>query len=238
MILRMSSLFVRTLREDPADAEVPSHRLLVRAGYIRRTARHLHLAPAGPAGAAQRDRGIIREEMDAIGARSSSSPRCFRGSPTRRATGGRRTATASSACGTARAPTTSSAPPTRRCSRSRSRTCTPPTRTSRLALPDPDQVPRRGTSARRRPARTGVHHEGLLLLRHHRRGTDRSYAAHREAYVRTFDRLGFDYVIVKATSGAMGGSKSEVPGQGRRGRGHLRPVHPAATTRPTWRRSG
>ena len=38
MILRMSSLFVRTLREDPADAEVPSHRLLVRAGYIRRVA--------------------------------------------------------------------------------------------------------------------------------------------------------------------------------------------------------
>ena len=40
-------------------------------------------------------------------------------------------------------------------------------------------------------------------------GLDASYAAHRDAYVRTFDRLGFDYVIVKATSGAMGGSKSE-----------------------------
>ena len=38
MILRMSSLFVRTLRDDPADAEVPSHKLLVRAGYIRRVA--------------------------------------------------------------------------------------------------------------------------------------------------------------------------------------------------------
>jgi len=40
-------------------------------------------------------------------------------------------------------------------------------------------------------------------------GLDVSYAAHRSAYVKTFDRLGFDYVIVKATSGAMGGSKSE-----------------------------
>jgi prolyl-tRNA synthetase len=40
-------------------------------------------------------------------------------------------------------------------------------------------------------------------------GLDRSYAAHRAAYVRIFDRLGFDYVIVKATAGAMGGSKSE-----------------------------
>ena len=38
MLTRMSTLFLRTLREDPADAEVPSHRLLVRAGYIRRVA--------------------------------------------------------------------------------------------------------------------------------------------------------------------------------------------------------
>ena len=37
-LLRMSTLFLRTLREDPADAEVPSHRLLVRAGYVRRAA--------------------------------------------------------------------------------------------------------------------------------------------------------------------------------------------------------
>ena len=38
MITRLSQLFLRTLREDPADAEVPSHKLLVRAGYIRRAA--------------------------------------------------------------------------------------------------------------------------------------------------------------------------------------------------------
>ena len=38
MITRLSTLFLRTLREDPADAEVPSHKLLVRAGYIRRAA--------------------------------------------------------------------------------------------------------------------------------------------------------------------------------------------------------
>ena len=40
-------------------------------------------------------------------------------------------------------------------------------------------------------------------------GLDKSYEAHRAAYMKTFDRLGFDYVIVKATAGAMGGSKSE-----------------------------
>ncbi len=42
-----------------------------------------------------------------------------------------------------------------------------------LALPDPDQVPRRGAAARRPAARARVHHEGLLLLRHHRRGPRR-----------------------------------------------------------------
>ena len=53
----MSQLFLRTLRDDPADAEVDSHRLLVRAGYIRRVGeRHLRLAAARPPGAAQ-DRG-------------------------------------------------------------------------------------------------------------------------------------------------------------------------------------
>ena len=40
-------------------------------------------------------------------------------------------------------------------------------------------------------------------------GLDESYQRHRDAYIRIFDRLGFEYVIVKATSGAMGGSKSE-----------------------------
>ena len=55
MLLRMSTLFLRTLRDDPADAEVPSHKLLVRAGYVRRVApRHLLLAAARQAGAGQR----------------------------------------------------------------------------------------------------------------------------------------------------------------------------------------
>ena len=50
----MSSLFLRTLRDDPADAEVDSHRLLVRAGYIRRIAAGLYAwLPLGTPGAAQ-----------------------------------------------------------------------------------------------------------------------------------------------------------------------------------------
>ncbi len=64
----MSTLFVRTLRDNPVDAEVPSHRLLVRAGYIRRA------APGGytwlPLGwrVYQHVAEIIRQEMDNIGA--------------------------------------------------------------------------------------------------------------------------------------------------------------------------
>ncbi len=73
-MLRMSTLFLRTLREDPAEAEVASHRLLVRAGYIRR------VAPGGyawlPLGTLVLNRvaAVIRDEMAAIGAQEMSFP--------------------------------------------------------------------------------------------------------------------------------------------------------------------
>ena len=74
MIMRMSTLFVRTLREDPADAEVPSHRLLVRAGYIRRAAPGIYTwLPLGLK-VLRKVEDIIREEMDAIGAQEVSFP--------------------------------------------------------------------------------------------------------------------------------------------------------------------
>src|SRR4051812_48374459 len=74
MISRMSSLFVRTLREDPADAEVPSHRLLVRAGYIRRAAPGIYTwLPLGLR-VLRRIENIVREEMDAIGGQELSFP--------------------------------------------------------------------------------------------------------------------------------------------------------------------
>ena len=72
--LRMSSLFLRTLREDPADAELPSHRLLVRAGYIRRVAPGIYTwLPLGLRVLRNIER-IVREEMDAIGAQELSFP--------------------------------------------------------------------------------------------------------------------------------------------------------------------
>src|SRR6187402_3838480 len=66
-MLRMSTLFLRTLREDPADAEVASHRLLVRAGYIRRAAPGIYSwLPLGWMVYRNVER-IVREEMDAAG---------------------------------------------------------------------------------------------------------------------------------------------------------------------------
>jgi prolyl-tRNA synthetase len=72
--MRWSQMHIPTLREDPADAGAPSHRLLLRAGYIRQLmAGHYSLLPLG-----QRVRlkviGIIREEMNRIGAQEILMP--------------------------------------------------------------------------------------------------------------------------------------------------------------------
>ena len=70
----MSELFVRTLRDDPADAEVPSHRWLVRAGYIRRAPPGIYSwLPLGWRVLRNVER-IVREEMDAIGAQEVHFP--------------------------------------------------------------------------------------------------------------------------------------------------------------------
>ena len=72
--MRMSTLFVRTLREDPVDAEVASHRLLVRAGYVRRAAPGIYSwLPLGYRVLRNIER-IVREEMDAIGAQEVHFP--------------------------------------------------------------------------------------------------------------------------------------------------------------------
>jgi len=74
MLLRMSTMLLRTLREEPAEAEVPSHRLLLRAGYIRRA------APGGytwlPLGKLVLDRvtQIVRDEMITAGGQEVSFP--------------------------------------------------------------------------------------------------------------------------------------------------------------------
>jgi len=72
--MRMSSLFLRTLRDDPADAEVESHKLLVRAGYIRRVSAGIYAwLPLGYR-VLRRVEQIVREEMDAAGAQEALFP--------------------------------------------------------------------------------------------------------------------------------------------------------------------
>lgn len=66
-VQRMSRLMIKTLRDDPADAETLNHKLLVRAGYVRRTAAGIWTwLPLGKKVLENITR-VVREEMDAIG---------------------------------------------------------------------------------------------------------------------------------------------------------------------------
>jgi prolyl-tRNA synthetase len=210
MILRMSSLFVRTLRDDPNDAEVPSHRLLVRAGYIRRAAPGIYTwLPLGLK-VLRNVEGIIREEMDAIGAQELSFPALLPREPYE----------ASNRW------TTYGNGIFRLQDRKGGDYLLGPTHEEMFTLAVKDmyssykdlpvwlyQIQTKYRDEAR--PRAGVLRGREFIMKDSYsfdtsdEGLDRSYAAHRAAYIKTFDRLGFDYAIVKATSGAMGGSKSE-----------------------------
>ena len=210
MILRMSTLFVRTLREDPADAEVPSHRLLVRAGYIRRAAPGIYSwLPLGLRVLRNIER-IVREEMDAIGAQELQFPALLPREPYEAS--GRWTEYGDGIF--------------RLKDRKQNDYLLGPTHEELFTLVVKDlyssykdlpvwlyQIQSKYRDEAR--PRAGLLRGREFIMKDSYsfdttdEGLDKSYAAHREAYVRVFDRLGFEYVIVKATSGAMGGSKSE-----------------------------
>lgn len=72
--MRLSNLFFTTLRDDPADAEMPSHRLLVRAGYVRQLGSGIYsLLPLGFR-VNKRVEQVVREEMDRIGSQEMEMP--------------------------------------------------------------------------------------------------------------------------------------------------------------------
>ena len=210
MILRMSQLFVRTLRDDPADAEVPSPRLLVRAGYVRRAAPGIYTwLPLGLRVLRNVER-IVREEMDAIGAQELQFPALLPREPYE-ATG----RWSEYGDGIFRLK-----------DRKGSDYLLGPTHEEMFTLAVKDmyssykdlpvwlyQIQTKYRDEAR--PRAGILRGREFVMKDSYSfdttdaGLDASYAAHREAYIKTFDRLGFDYVIVKATSGAMGGSKSE-----------------------------
>jgi prolyl-tRNA synthetase len=209
-VLRMSSLFVRTLRDDPADAEVPSHRLLVRAGYIRRAAPGIYTwLPLGLR-VLRRIEGIVRDEMDAIGAQELLFPALLPREPYEAT--GRWTAYGHSIF--------------RLQDRKGADYLLGPTHEEMFTLVVKDlyssykDLPLSIYQIQTKYRDEARPRAGLLRGREFSMkdaysfdiddaGLEASYQRFRDAYRRVFDRLGFDYVIVKATSGAMGGSRSE-----------------------------
>ncbi len=210
MILRMSSLFLRTLREDPADAEVPSHKLLVRAGYIRRAAPGIYTwLPLGLRVLRNVER-IVREEMDAIGAQELVFPALLPREPYE-ATGR----------------WTEYGPNIFRLKdRKGADMLLGPTHEEMFTLVVKDlyssykdlplsiyQIQNKYRDEAR--PRAGVLRGREFVMKDSYsfdvddEGLAASYELHRKAYINIFDRLGFDYVIVEAMSGAMGGSRSE-----------------------------
>ena len=209
-MLRMSTLFLRTLREDPADAELASHRLLVRAGYIRRA------APGGftwlPLGwiVYRNIERIVREEMDREGFQEVHFPALLPKDPYEAT--GRWVDYGDNLF--------------RLKDRKGADFLLAPTHEEMFTLlvkdlyssyKDLPLVIYQIQTKYRDEARPRA---GLLRGREFSMkdsysfdvddaGLQASYDKHRVAYQRTFDRLGLPYVIVSAMSGAMGGSASE-----------------------------
>jgi prolyl-tRNA synthetase len=210
VITRLSTLFLRTLRDDPADAEVASHKLLVRAGYVRRVAPGVYSwLPLGLKVLREVER-VVREEMDAIGAQEISLPALLPREPYEIT--GRWTEYGAGVF--------------RLKDRKDNDFLLGPTHEELFALTVkgelssykdfPVTLYQVQTKYRdeERP-RAGILRGREFVMKDSysfdldEDGLAASYAAHRVAYQRIFDRLGLRYVIVSAVSGAMGGSASE-----------------------------
>jgi prolyl-tRNA synthetase len=210
VITRLSTLFLRTLREDPADAEVPSHKLLVRAGYVRRVAPGVYSwLPLGLR-VLRNVEAVVREEMDAIGAQEILFPALLPREPyeaTNRWT-------------------EYGANLFRLKDRRKADYLLGPTHEELFALTVKGEL----SSYKDYPVilyqiqtkyrdeerpRAGILRGREFLMKDSYsfdlsdEDLAASYRRHREAYVRIFDRLGLRYAIVSAMSGAMGGSASE-----------------------------
>lgn len=209
-VQRMSKLLAKTLRDDPADAEVLSHKLLVRAGYVRRTAAGVwSWLPLGTKVLANVER-IVREEMDAIGAQEVVLPVLLPREPYE-ATGRWEEYGAELF---------------RLKDRKGGDYLLGPTHEEIFTLLVKDQA----SSYKDLPVilyqiqskfrdearpRAGILRGREFLMKDsysfdtEDEGLASSYALHRAAYQRIYERLGLDYRIVAATAGAMGGSQSE-----------------------------
>ena len=208
--MKMSTLFLRTLREDPAEAEVPSHKLLVRAGYVRRA------APGGyswlPLGKRVLDKiaAVVHEEMAAIGGQEVHFPALLPREPYEAS--GRWAAYGSDIF--------------RLKDRRGADYLLGPTHEELFTLLVKDlyssykdfpvilyQVQTKYRDEAR--PRAGLLRGREFLMKDaysfdlSDEGLVESYRKHRDAYIKIFDRLGLEYTIVAAMSGAMGGTGSE-----------------------------
>ncbi|GAB6921743.1 proline--tRNA ligase [Rhodococcus erythropolis] len=210
MITRLSHLFLRTLRDDPSDAEVASHKLLVRAGYVRRIAPGVYSwLPLGLRVLREVER-VVREEMNAIGGQEILLPALLPRDPYE-----------ASNRWTEYGPNLF-----RLKDRKGNDYMLGPTHEELFALTVkgeynsykdfPVTLYQVQTKYRdeERP-RAGILRGREFLMKDSYsfdltdEGLTESYQAHRGAYEKIFTRLGVKYVIVSATSGAMGGSASE-----------------------------
>ncbi len=210
MILRMSRLFLRTLREDPADAEVPSHRLLVRAGYVRRAASGGYSwLPLGLR-VLHRVSEVVKDEMDSAGFQQVHFPALLPREPYERTN--RWTEYGEDLF--------------RLVDRKGADHLLGPTHEEMFTLLVKDLY----SSYKDLPValyqiqwkfrdeprpRAGLLRGREFLMKDSYsfdlddEGLAASYEAHRRAYERVFQRLGLAFVVVQAMSGAMGGSRSE-----------------------------
>ncbi|MFE0044756.1 proline--tRNA ligase [Streptomyces albireticuli] len=209
-VQRMSTTMLKTLRDDPADAETASHKLLVRAGYVRRTSAGVWTwLPMGKKVLENVSR-VVREEMDAIGGQEVLLPALLPKEPYE--TSGRWEEYGDLLF--------------RLKDRKGAEYLLGPTHEEIFTLTVKDQC----TSYKDLPVmlyqiQTKYRDEarprsGVLRGREFQmkdsysfdttdEGLAESYRLHREAYTRIFERLGLDYRVVSAVSGAMGGSASE-----------------------------
>jgi prolyl-tRNA synthetase len=208
--MRLSTLFLRTLRDDPADAEVPSHKLLVRAGYIRRVGPGIYSwLPLGIAVLRNVER-VVREEMTAIGGQEVHFPALI---PREVFEASGRWADYGDAL-------------FRLADRRGADYLLGPTHEELFTLlvkgeyssykDYPLILFQIQTKYRDEPRpRAGILRGREFVMKDSYSfdvsddGLTAAYRSHRDAYERIFTRLGFDYRIVFAVSGAMGGSASE-----------------------------
>ncbi|WP_431711513.1 proline--tRNA ligase [Glutamicibacter uratoxydans] len=210
MVLKLSTMFLRTLREDPVDAEVASHRLLVRAGYIRRAAPGIYTwLPLGLKVLAKVE-NIVREEMNAIGAQEVHFPALLPREPYEQT--GRWTEYGEGLF--------------RLKDRKDADYLLAPTHEEMFTLLVKDlyssykdlpvylyQIQNKYRDEAR--PRAGLLRGREFIMKDSYsfniddEGLDEAYMAHRAAYLKMFERLGLEVVPVFAQAGAMGGSKSE-----------------------------